>query len=62
MSLSLSRKVGEVIFIGDDVVVTVVQIIGKRVIINTKAPQEIRIRRGEVSKIDHGKQRRESQG
>jgi carbon storage regulator len=46
--LVLSRKVGERIHIGDDIVVEVRRIAGNRVTIALKAPQKVRILRGEL--------------
>lgn len=47
--LVLSRKVGEVIRIGDDIIVTLVKIKGRNwVEIGIEAPQSVKIRRGEI--------------
>lgn len=46
--LVLSRKVGNQIFIGDDVVVTILKIKGERCQIGIEAPKEKRILRGEL--------------
>ncbi len=46
--LVLSRKRGEVIIIGDDVIVTVLAVHGDRVKLGFKAPAEIPIHREEV--------------
>lgn len=50
--LVLSRKKGEEILIGDDVVVTVHRLSGNRVSIGIKAPNSYRIIRGELCATD----------
>jgi carbon storage regulator len=47
--LILSRKVGETIYIGDDVKVTVTGVIGGTVRIGIQAPRHIPINREEVA-------------
>jgi carbon storage regulator len=47
--LVLSRKVGEQIVIDDNIVVTVLQLKGKRVQIGILAPSHVNIRREELS-------------
>lgn len=46
--LALTRKVGERIVIGDNIVVTVVSIKGDSIRLAIEAPQEIKIYRGEI--------------
>lgn len=46
--LVLSRKPGERIFIGDDIVITLVRVSGQTVRIGIKAPKEIKIMREEL--------------
>ncbi|AET70312.1 carbon storage regulator CsrA [Desulfosporosinus orientis DSM 765] len=46
--LALTRKVGERIVIGDDIVVTVVSIKGDNIRMTIDAPKEIKIYRGEI--------------
>ena len=46
--LVLSRKSGEQLLIGDDIVVTVNRISGNRVAIGIEAPRDVRIVRGEL--------------
>jgi carbon storage regulator len=46
--LVLSRKVGETIFIGDDIFLTVVEIRGDRVRLGIVAPAEVLVDRQEV--------------
>lgn len=48
--LVLSRKIGEKLMIGDDVVLTINRISGNRVAIGIEAPRDVRIVRGELSK------------
>jgi len=46
--LALTRKVGERIVIGDNIVVTVVSIKGDSIRLGIEAPKEIKIYRGEI--------------
>lgn len=46
--LSLGRKAGESIYIGDDINVTVAGVKGKHVTISITAPEDIVILRGEL--------------
>jgi len=46
--LALTRKVGERIVIGDNIVVTVVSIKGDNIRMTIEAPKEIKIYRGEI--------------
>jgi carbon storage regulator len=46
--LVLSRRVGEQILLGDDVVVTVISIRGDKIRLGFTAPQEVAIHREEV--------------
>ncbi len=48
--LALTRKIGERVFVGDDVIVTVIAINGNRVKIGFSAPPEVPIHREEVRK------------
>jgi carbon storage regulator len=48
--LVLSRKPGEKLMIGDDVVLTINRISGNRVAIGIEAPRDVRIVRGELEK------------
>jgi carbon storage regulator CsrA len=48
--LVLSRKEGEQLIIGDDVVITVSRISGNRVALGIEAPRNIRIVRGELER------------
>jgi len=47
--LVLSRKRGEQLLIGDDIVVTVVECNGSRIKIGIEAPNDVRIVRGELT-------------
>ena len=46
--LALTRKVGERIVIGDNIVVTVVSIKGDNIRLAIEAPKEVKIYRGEI--------------
>ncbi len=46
--LALTRKPGDKIFIGDNIVITVVDIKGDSVRLSFDAPREVRIYRGEL--------------
>lgn len=46
--LVLTRKPGESIVIGDDIVVTVVRVAGQKVRLGIDAPKEVRIDREEI--------------
>lgn len=50
--LVLSRKEGEQLLIGDDVVLTVNRISGNRVAIGIDAPKHVRIVRGELERCE----------
>lgn len=50
--LVLSRKNGEAIKIGDKITMTVTSIKGNRVTIGIKAPDDVRIERGELKPDD----------
>lgn len=49
--LVISRKIGESFIIGDNIEVTVVDIIGKRVVLKISAPKEIPITRRDLKEI-----------
>lgn len=46
--LALTRKIGERIVIGDDIVVTVVDIKGDNIRLGIDAPKDVKIYRGEL--------------
>ncbi len=46
--LVLTRKLGETIVIGDDIVIKVVDVHGKQIRLGIEAPTEISIFRGEI--------------
>jgi carbon storage regulator len=48
--LILSRRPGESLTIGDDVVVTVVGVSGNQIRLGITAPREVRVLRGEIYK------------
>lgn len=50
--LVLSRKVGERLIIGDNIVVTVNRVAGNRVTLGIEAPGDVRIVRGELRMAD----------
>ena len=50
--LVLSRKEGEQLLIGDNVVLTINRISGNRVAIGIEAPRDVRIVRGELDRRD----------
>lgn len=54
--LVLSRKVGERIQIGDDIVVVVNKVAGNRVTIGIEAPGNVRIVRGELEQFQDAPQ------
>jgi len=61
--LVLSRKKNESIIIGDDIIVTVVEICGDKVRLGFQAPKEVTVHRREVyEKIKESKQSRKSSG
>ncbi len=49
--LVLSRKEGEQLLIGDDIVLTINRISGNRVAIGIEAPRDVRILRGELERV-----------
>mgnify|MGYP001575826419 CR=1 FL=1 len=53
--LVLARRVGENIVIGDDIVVTVVEIRGGKVRLGIRAPKKVPVHRQEVFDAIHGK-------
>jgi len=46
--LVLSRKSGQTIHLGNDITIKVVRVKGNQVRIGVEAPQEVRVRRGEL--------------
>lgn len=46
--LTVTRKVGEVIHIGDDITIVVKEIKGKQVRLGIKAPEEVVVDRAEI--------------
>ena len=58
--LVLSRKEGEQLVIGDNIVLTVNRIAGNRVAIGIEAPREVPIVRGELAEQAEPNQRRDS--
>lgn len=46
--LILTRKIGEVLLVGDDVEITVLSIRGKQVKLGVNAPKEISVHRQEI--------------
>jgi len=52
MGLSLNRKLGEIIYIGSDIQITVNALSRKRVVLHIEAPKSVNILRGEVRDAD----------
>ncbi|MCB0325893.1 MAG: carbon storage regulator, partial [Bdellovibrionales bacterium] len=50
--LVLSRKEGERLVIGDNVIITVTRISGNRITLGIEAPRDVRVMRGELER--HG--------
>ncbi len=50
--LVLSRKIGEKVVIGDEIVLVVKRILGQRVTFGIEAPETVRIVRGELPRFD----------
>ncbi|WP_409286961.1 carbon storage regulator CsrA [Pseudomonas guariconensis] len=59
--LILTRKVGESIIIGDDIVVTVTQVNNYQVRLGIEAPKSVEVHREEIHKLVLEKSRREAQ-
>lgn len=57
MGLSLNRRLGEVIYIGSDIQITVNTLSKKRVVLHIEAPKSIKILRGEVRDADLKKEK-----
>lgn len=53
--LILSRKPGEQLIVGENIVVTVAEVRGNRVKIGIDAPKETKVRRAEIEPHDDGK-------
>ena len=60
--LVLTRKLGETIVIGDDIVIKVVDIHGKQIRLGIEAPTEISIFRGEIYERIQEENQRPSKG
>lgn len=52
--LILTRRVGETVIIGEDVVVTVLGVKGNQVRIGVKAPRDVAVHREEIWRRIHG--------
>ncbi len=52
--LVLSRKSGETIRIGKDIILQIRRVSGSRVVLAIKAPRNVRILRGELREFDDG--------
>ena len=50
--LVLSRKTGESIKVGENIVITINRVVGSRVSVGVEAPREVRIVRGELAPPD----------
>ena len=51
--LVLSRKIGEKVVIGDEIVLVVKRILGQRVTFGIEAPENVRIVRAELPRYDN---------
>ncbi|MEZ4813862.1 MAG: carbon storage regulator CsrA [Bdellovibrionota bacterium] len=51
--LVLTRKIGELIVIGDDIKIKIVEIKGKQVRIGIEAPRDVAVNREEIYKQKH---------
>jgi carbon storage regulator len=60
--LVLSRKINEQIVIGDNVVVTIVEICGRKVRLGIEAPKEVPVHRREIYEAIHQGFRQEEKG
>ncbi|MCI0460860.1 MAG: carbon storage regulator [Gemmataceae bacterium] len=47
--LVLSRKPGEKLVIGDNITITILEVVGSRVRVGIEAPSDVRILRGELA-------------
>ena len=56
--LVLSRRLDESIMVGDDIVITVVRIVGDRVVLGITAPKEIPVHREEIYHIKQAENER----
>ena len=52
--LVLSRKAGQTLYVGDDVVITVVKTSRNKVSLGIEAPADVQIVRGELERWDDG--------
>lgn len=60
--LSLTRRVGETLMVGDDVTVTVLRIRGDQVVLGMEAPDSIAIHREEIYKRIQNEKNADSAG
>lgn len=60
--LVLSRKTGEQVVIGDDIVLTVVEIRGDKIRLGITAPKEVPVHRKEVFDLIHGQPEEQKAG
>ncbi len=54
--LILSRKEAEKVYLGNDIVLTIIRVAGDKVRIGIEAPNNVRVLRNELQKIDEQKE------
>jgi carbon storage regulator len=54
--LILSRKEAEKVYLGNDIVLTIIRVAGDKVRIGIEAPNNVRVLRNELQKLDEQKE------